>query len=253
MISLSIHGLRKSFGNLEIIRGVDLEVFEQETHAIIGPNGAGKSTLFHLISGRLYPTAGEVRLFGRDIAGSPPHVVVRQGLSRSFQISSIFPRLSVYENLRCAVFWSIGERYCFWRSVDSRAEVKHRTEQLLQLAGLEPQALRPAGTLSYANQRSLELGIAIASDPKVLLLDEPTAGMSQAETEQAIDLIRVVGKNRTIVIVEHDMQVVFNLADRVSVMVQGAILATDTPARLRENEDVQRAYLDPLSSGQADV
>lgn len=246
MIALSCRELRKSFGQLDIIRGVDLDVFDQEVHALIGPNGAGKSTLFHLISGYLHPTAGEIRLFGRDIAGAIPHQVVRQGLSRSFQISSIFPGLSVYENLRCAAQWSSGDKFCFWRTVKHAHKANRRADELLEMTRLTPWASKLAGTLPYANQRALELGIAIAPDPKVLLLDEPTQGMSQAETEEVIGLIRKIGVGRALLVIEHDMEVVFNVADRISVMVQGAILATDTPMGIRKNADVQRAYLDPL-------
>ena len=241
MITLS--GVTKRFGATEIIRGLDLVVAAEERHAIIGPNGAGKSTTFHLMSGRLRPDLGEIRLGGRDITGLPPFAIARLGLSRSFQVTNIFPRLSVWENLRCAVLWSTGQRYAFWRGVSSRPQVEHRTGTLIEQIGLTHRRDLAAGQLAYAEQRALEIGLTIAGEPSVILLDEPTAGMSRTETEQAVGLIRRVSEGRTLLMVEHDMAVVFGLADRVSVLVHGRIIATDTPTRIRENPAVQEAYL----------
>lgn len=241
--ALELAGLRKSFGVIEIIRGVDLSVAAGERHAIIGPNGAGKSTLFHLISGRYRPSAGAVRLHGEDIAGMPPQLINRRGLSRSFQITNIFPRLSVWENVRCATLWAMGHRYSFWRSVDRLADARQRTEEILSEINLLDRWRMPAGLLTYAEQRALEIGLAIAGTADVLLLDEPTAGMSHAETDRAVSLIRKVSEKRTLVMIEHDMGVVFDLADRISVLVYGEIIATDTPERIKANADVQRAYL----------
>ncbi|MBV9811394.1 MAG: ABC transporter ATP-binding protein, partial [Acetobacteraceae bacterium] len=204
---IALHGVTKRFGATEIIRGIDLHVEAGERHAIIGPNGAGKSTTFHLISGRIRPTSGAITLRGEPIAGLPPHVIARRGLSRSFQVTNIFPRLSVWENLRCAVLWSAGQRYCFWRGVGARPQVQTRTAALIEQIGLAHRWDVPAGLLAYAEQRALEIGITIAGEPSVILLDEPTAGMSRTETEAAVALIRRVSERRTLVMVEHDMAV----------------------------------------------
>ena len=241
--ALSLIDLYKSFGPVQIIRGVSLEIAAGERHAIIGPNGAGKSTLFNLVSGRLRPSSGEVRLRGESIAGLPPFQINRRGLSRSFQITNIFPRLSVEENLRCAVLWSLGYRYAFWTSINRLRDVRERAEWLMERIGLTARRSVQAGVLSYAEQRALEIGITIGGNAEVILLDEPTAGMNNSETEQAVALIRKVTEGKTLVMVEHDMGVVFNLADRISVLVYGQIIASDTPERIRENPAVREAYL----------
>jgi branched-chain amino acid transport system ATP-binding protein len=240
---LELDDLRKSFGKLPIIRGVTLGVTEGERHAIIGPNGAGKSTLFHLISGRLAPSSGRIRLNGADIAGLRPYQINRRGLSRSFQVTNIFPRLSAYENVRCAVLRAQDYSYTLWRRVEALRRVHDRTCDVIQQIGLSARHGVSADVLTYAEQRALEIGIAIAAECNVLLLDEPTAGMSRPETEQAVELIRNVTRGKTLIMVEHDMSVVFGLADRISVLVGGEIIATDTPARIRMNPEVQRAYL----------
>jgi len=217
--------------------------------AVTGPNGAGKSTLFHLISGRLAPTSGRIRLRGADIAGSRPYQINRLGLSRSFQVTNIFPRLTVYENVRCAVLRARGHDYTLWRRTDRLRPVRERTEQVIAQIGLAARTDVVAGVLAYAEQRALEIGIAIAGDCGVLLLDEPTAGMSRPETEHAVQLIRAVTRGKTLLMVEHDMSVVFDLADRISVLVSGEIIATDIPENIRGNAEVQRAYLgDPTAS-----
>jgi branched-chain amino acid transport system ATP-binding protein len=241
--AVELTGLVKRFGATEIIRGLDLQVRTGERHAIIGPNGAGKSTTFHLVSGLIAPTGGEIRLHGRAIAGLKPFEIARRGLARSFQVTNIFPRLSVWENLRCAVLWSTGQRYAFWRHVSADPSVEARTEALIEEIGLAHRHDVQAGLLAYAEQRALEIGIAIAGEPDVILLDEPTAGMSRTETEHAVALIRRVSERRTLMMVEHDMAVVFGLADRISVLVYGRVIATDTPERIRENPAVQEAYL----------
>jgi branched-chain amino acid transport system ATP-binding protein len=241
--ALALNDVTKNFGATEIIRGVSLEIAARERHAIIGPNGAGKSTLFNLISGRLQPTSGEVRLKGERITGLPPYEINRRGLSRSFQVTNIFPRLSVYENLRCAVLWSLGYRYSFLAGIDRLRDVRERAEWLLERIGLADRHDMPAGVLTYAEQRALEIGITIGGGADVILLDEPTAGMSNSETEQAVALIRKVTEGKTLVMVEHDMGVVFGLADRISVLVYGQIVASDTPQRIRENAAVREAYL----------
>jgi branched-chain amino acid transport system ATP-binding protein len=241
--ALSLVNLRKSFGPVQIIRGVSLDIAEGERHAIIGPNGAGKSTLFNLVSGRIRPSSGEARLHGRPITGLSPFEINRRGLSRSFQITNIFPKMSVEENLRCAALWSLGHRYVFWTSIDRLRDVCERAEWLMERVGLTARRHVPAGVLSYAEQRALEIGVTIGGSADVVLLDEPTAGMSNSETEQAVALIRKVTEGKTLVIVEHDMGVVFSLADRISVLVYGQIIASDTPERIRENPAVREAYL----------
>jgi branched-chain amino acid transport system ATP-binding protein len=228
---------------MEIIRGVDLAVRTGERHAVIGPNGAGKSTLFHLVSGHYRPTSGSIRLRGEEIGGMAPQLINRRGLSRSFQVTNIFPRLSVWENVRCATLWAMGYRYSFWRNVDRLADARERTEEILTEINLLDRWRTPAGVLTYAEQRSLEIGLTIAGDADVLLFDEPTAGMSRAETDRAVSLIRRVSENRTLLMIEHDMGVVFGLADRISVLVYGQIIASDTPERIKANAEVQQAYL----------
>ncbi|MFL5118999.1 MAG: ABC transporter ATP-binding protein [Microvirga sp.] len=241
--ALELKSLRKNFGKTEIIRGVDLAVEAGDRIAIIGPNGAGKSTLFNLISGRFAPSAGEIRLKGEDVTGLRPFEINRRGLSRSFQVTNIFPRLSVWENVRCAVLWSLGYRYSFWHGIDALAEVRARTESILEQINLLPRRQVQAGVLAYAEQRALEIGITIASGAEIILLDEPTAGMSHSEADQAVALIRAVTRGKTLVIVEHDMAVVFGLADRISVLVYGEIIATDVPERIKASKAVQEAYL----------
>src|SRR5271166_5900089 len=242
-VALALIDLNKSFGLTNIIRGVSLEIAAGERHAIIGPNGAGKSTLFHLVSGRIAPTTGEIRLDGRRIDGLEPFEIYRRGLARSFQITNIFPRLSVFENLRCATLWSLGYKYAFWTPIDRLRDARERTEWLMEQIGLTARRDVQAGVLSYAEQRSLEIGVTVAGGAKVILLDEPTAGMNASESAQAVALIRKVSEGRTLIMVEHDMGVVFDLAGRISVLVYGRIVATDTPERIRENPEVQEAYL----------
>ena len=241
--ALQLESLHKRFGATPIIRGVSLDVFAGERHAIIGPNGAGKSTLFNLVSGLLPTTAGSIRLDNEPINGLPPFEIYRRGLARSFQVTNIFPRLSVYENIRCSVLWSLGHRYSFLGDVSKLADANERTDQVLERIGMTQRRDVRAGVLTYAEQRALEIGITIAGNAHVILLDEPTAGMSRAEAARAVALIRSVSAGRTLVMVEHDMGVVFDLADRISVLVYGEIIATDVPARIRENPAVQAAYL----------
>jgi branched-chain amino acid transport system ATP-binding protein len=241
--ALELSGVQKSFGSTLIIRGVSFDVRRGERLAIIGPNGAGKSTLFNLISGRLRPTKGSIRLNGEEIAGASPYRVNRRGLSRSFQVTNIFPRLSVFENIRCSVLWSLGYKYNFWRRADKLDDANERTDETLEQIRMTARRDTPAGVLTYAEQRALEIGITIAGGAKVILLDEPTAGMSRSEADHAVELIRSVSQGRTLVMVEHDMSVVFNLADRISVLVYGEVIATDVPSRIRENHAVQTAYL----------
>jgi branched-chain amino acid transport system ATP-binding protein len=241
--ALQLQHLTKRFGDSEIIRGISLDVAAGERHAIIGPNGAGKSTLFNLISGRFSPTRGRVLLDGADITGKRPFEINRLGLSRSFQITNLFHRLTAYENLRCAVLWSLGYRYSFWHRLDGLDDVDQRAEEILHRIGLKHRCRTLAGLLTYAEQRALEIGITIAGGARVILLDEPTAGMSRAETASAVALIREVTQGRTLLMVEHDMRVVFGLADRISVIVAGEIIASGSPAQIRSNAQVKTAYL----------
>ena len=249
--ALELQGVYKNFGLTEIIRGVDLEVAVGERHAIIGPNGAGKSTLFNLISGKYAVSAGAIRLNGIDVGQLTPFAINRLGLARSFQITNIFPRLSVFENIRCALLWAMGYRYSFWHLVDREPKLNQRTEAVLEEIGLTARRQVPAGLLTYAEQRALEIGITIAGGAEVILLDEPTAGMSRSETEQAVARVRRVTEGRTLVMVEHDMSVVFDLADRISVLVYGQIIASGPPAEIRADEAVQAAYLGPAQGDAA--
>ena len=241
--ALTLAGLRKSFGAAEIIRGVDLEVEDGERHAIIGPNGAGKSTLYNLISGRFPPSAGRIHLYDTDITGKKAFDINRLGLTRSFQVTNIFARMSVLDNVRCGCLYALGHRYAWWKLVGRLPDVNEQTASILRDIGLWEKRELPAGLLSYADQRALELGIAIAGGANVILLDEPTAGMSHSEVEQAVSLIRRISEGKTLLIVEHDMGVVFDLADRISVLVYGEIIATGTPSEIRASTAVQEAYL----------
>jgi branched-chain amino acid transport system ATP-binding protein len=241
--ALELKGLRKSFGKTEIIRGCDLAVNAGERVAIIGPNGAGKSTLFNLMSGRFEPTSGEIHLNGQRIDGKKPYEINRLGLSRSFQITNIFPKLSVFENLRCAVLWSLGYKYTFFKFLAGLEDANTRADELMEMIRLDKKRDVLAVNLTYAEQRALEIGITIAGGASVVLLDEPTAGMSKSETTRFISLIKEVTVGRTLLTVEHDMGVVFGLADRIAVVVYGEILAFDTPDAVRANAKVQEAYL----------
>ncbi len=241
--ALELKDLRKSFGKTEIIRGVDLAVNAGERIGIIGPNGAGKSTLFNLISGRFEPTSGEVLLNGHRIDGKKPFEINRLGLSRSFQITNIFPKLSVFENLRCGVLWSLGYKYSFLKFLADLDDANDRAEELMQMIKLDRKHDVLAINLTYAEQRALEIGITIAGGANVILLDEPTAGMSRSETKRFINLIKEVTVGKTLLTVEHDMGVVFGLADKIAVVVYGEVIAFDVPDAVRANQRVQEAYL----------
>jgi branched-chain amino acid transport system ATP-binding protein len=241
--AVELRGVQKSFGNTSVIRDVNLTVVTGERHALIGPNGAGKSTLFNLISGYMIPTVGSILLKDEIVSGLPPHQINRRGLSRSFQVSNVFANMSVWENIRCALLWATGHRYAFWKNIDNLPEVRERTAQILQDIDLISRRDVPAGLLAYAEQRTLEIGITIAGGADVILLDEPTAGMSHAETERAVALIRRLTEGRTLLMVEHDMSVVFGLADHISVLVYGQIIASGTPEEIRGNPKVKEAYL----------
>jgi branched-chain amino acid transport system ATP-binding protein len=241
--AIELRGVQKSFGDTSVIRGVNLTVVKGERHALIGPNGAGKTTLFNLISGYMKPTDGSILLKDEIVSGLRPYQINRRGLSRSFQVSNVFPKMSVWENIRCALLWATGHRYAFWKNIDNLPEVRERTAQILQDINLVSRRDVPAGLLAYAQQRTLEIGITIAGGADVILLDEPTAGMSRAETERAVALIRRLTEGRTLLIIEHDMSVVFGLADRISVLVYGQIIASGTPKEVRGNPKIKEAYL----------
>lgn len=241
--ALELKAVRKQFGKTEIIRGVDLCVRQGERVAVIGPNGAGKSTLFNLISGRFAPSSGEIWLHKHRIDGKTPFQINRLGLSRSFQITNIFPKLSVFENLRCAMLWSLGYRYTFWKFLADLEDANERTHDLMERIHLDKRRDVLAMNLTYAEQRALEIGITIAGGAEVILLDEPTAGMSRSETARFVALIREVTQGKTLLTVEHDMGVVFGLADRIAVVVYGEVIAFDTPEAVRANPRVQEAYL----------
>jgi len=247
-IALSLRGVNKAFGQMQIIRDVSLEIRKGGRHAIIGPNGAGKTTLFNLMSGRFRLSSGEILLNGERVDGLPPHQINRKGLSRSFQITSIFHRLSVFENLRCALLWSMGYRYSFWTPLWRQRELNEKTYRMLEELNLTSRRDTPAGLLSYADQRALEIGMTIAGGASVILLDEPTAGMSNTETDNAVELIRRVSTGKTLVMVEHDMKVVFDLADVITVLVYGQVIASGPPAAVRANPAVQEAYLGALAA-----
>jgi branched-chain amino acid transport system ATP-binding protein len=248
--AVELRDVRKNFGRTEIIRGATLAVQPGERVAIIGPNGAGKSTLFNLISGRFGSSSGDILLHGQKIDGLKPYEINRLGLSRSFQVSNLFVRLSVFENIRCAVLWSLGYRYAFWKFLADLKDANERAEQVLQMIKLDKRRDVLAMNLTYAEQRALEIGITIAGGASVILLDEPTAGMSHSETGRFVELIREVTVGKTLLTVEHDMGVVFGLADKIAVLVYGEVIAFDTPDRVRANPKVQEAYLGSVLAAQ---
>ena len=221
----------------------DLEIVKGEHHAIIGPKGTGKSTLFNLITGRFSQSSGTVYLHGRKLIGLAPYQINRLRLSLSFQITNIFASMSVFENVRCALLWSKGYKYSFWHMVGRARDLSEGAEAILEDINLSERRDAPAGMLSYAEQRALEIGITIAGGADVIMLDEPTPGMSHSETEYIVGLIRKVSENKYLVMVEQDMALVFGLADHISVLIYGEIIATGMPEDVRANPKVQEAYL----------
>jgi branched-chain amino acid transport system ATP-binding protein len=245
---LELRDLAKRVGSTDILGAISLSVNAGERIGIIGPNGAGKSTLLDLISGRQVPSSGQIWLNGQRVDGKSPCEVNRMGLSRSFQVSQLFSNLSVFENLRCGVLWSLGYGYNFWRLLTHLGDANERTRDLMHRVKLAHQCDTLACKLTYAEQRALELGITLASNAPVLLLDEPTAGMSRSESTRFMELLASATVDKTLLIVEHDMYVLFGLSDKVAVLQQGQLLAFDTLQAVRSNDLVQQAYLGPLSS-----
>ena len=243
---LETKDLRHDFNGLKVLFGVDLQVKEGERHAVIGPNGAGKTTLFNTITGTYKPSGGEVFFKGKNITGYKPHHLARIGMGRSFQITSTFTNLTAFQNVRLAILSKRGIRFNLFRSVDRMKDVTQETEKVLERIGLIKERNVPAGMLSYGKSRALEISMALAIDPELVLLDEFAAGMSRDETHNAVALIRKLTEGKTVVIIEHDMDVVFSLADRITVLHYGKILASGTPDEIRVNRDVKDAYLGDL-------
>ena len=240
---LELKGVRKQFGPTEIIRGVNLNIKKGEIHSLIGPNGAGKSTLYNLISGVYKLSSGSIKFNNKNIENLPSYEIFRLGLSRSFQITNIFPKMSVFENVRCGLLWNMNYKYSTFKILDNNQDLNDKTNTILEQISLTNYSKEPAGLLSYADQRALEIGITIAGGAETILLDEPTAGMSKSETERATNLIRNIAKNRTVLIVEHDMGVVFDLSDTISVLVYGEVICSDKPEKVKTNKAVKEAYL----------
>ncbi len=242
---LAVRNVSKRFGSLVAVRDVSLTVARGELRAIIGPNGAGKTTLFNLISGFFPPTAGTIVFDGRDMSALPAHARVALGMARTFQITEIFPELTVFENVRISTEVTSGFRLRTWISRSEKQQLQHDVEQMLELTGLRGKSERLVGELAHGDQRAVEIAMALALKPRLLLLDEPTAGMGEQETFEITQLIRRLHKDRglTIVLIEHDMRVIFNLADRITVLDQGGLLAEGTPQEIGRNEAVQAAYL----------
>jgi len=240
---LLLKNIGKRFGGVVAVDGVDLDVAAGEVHALIGPNGAGKTTLIGQISGSLPTDSGEIRFLGKSIAGLPQHDRVKAGLARSYQITSIFRRFSVLDNVALAVQARSGSSFSFWRPVAKETGLFEEAFSILREIGLENKKGHISSTLAHGEQRALEVGLALATQPKLLLLDEPTAGMGPEESQRMIALIQRVRSRVTVLLVEHDMDAVFRLADRISVLVNGRIIATDFPEKIKLNEEVRKAYL----------
>jgi branched-chain amino acid transport system ATP-binding protein len=245
MSVLAVENVTKRFGSLVAVRDVSLTVPAGQLHAVIGPNGAGKTTFFNLISGFFRPTAGRILFEGRDVTDLPAHRRVAEGMARTFQVTEIFPELTVFENVRIATEVAAGYRLRPWLNRAETVALAERVDETLVLAGLHDKASRLVGELAHGDQRAAEIAMALALRPRLLLLDEPTAGMGDQETYDITRLIRRLHKDRnlTIVLIEHDMRVVFHLADRITVLDQGAPLASGTPQEIAGNDAVQAAYL----------
>ena len=240
---LEVRGLTRRFGGLTAVDSVDLDVAEHEFVSIIGPNGAGKTTLFNLLTGFLKPSAGQIRLGGRDVTGSSPERIAQLGVARSFQITNLFEQLTLQQHVELALMGTTKLGHRFWVSDRVLTRFRDRAGELLDEVGLARQRDVPAGTLAYGQKRALELALALALDPAVLLLDEPTAGMGMEDVERTVELVRRIRTNRTVVLVEHNMSVVAGLADRVTVLQFGQILTEGTYDEVRNDPRVIAAYL----------
>lgn len=240
---LELKNVHKDFKGLKVLKEVTLSIEEGECHAIIGPNGAGKSTLFNIITGKYKPSQGRIFFNGKDITGMAPHKISRRGLARSFQIINVFPQMTVYSNVRNAILSKNKIRFNPFLRLEKLHGIHEETMQIMKIFGLMEMKDVLASELSYGQQRALEIGISLATDPKLVLLDEPTAGMTREQTREAVGLIKNVTKGKTLMVVEHDMDVVFHIADRITVLYYGEILASGTPDEIRKNERVRAAYL----------
>lgn len=240
---LELQGIYKDFDGLEVLFGIDLGIQKGERHAIIGPNGAGKSTIFNIITGKHLPSKGNIFFKGRDVTGTSPYRLNRRGLARSFQITNIFRTMTVFQNVRNAILSKNKIRYNLFSRLDRMKHINEQTASVLEQIGLSDRKDVAAGLLSYGQQRALEIGLTIATEPELILLDEPTAGMSTEETREAVKLIGRVSQGKTLVIVEHDMEVVFSLADQITVIYYGKVLASGPPEEIRQNQKVKDAYL----------
>jgi len=243
---LETKGLYHDFSGLRVLFDVNLQVKEGERHAVIGPNGAGKTTLFNVITGTYKPSKGQVFFKGKDITGLKPYELCRLGMGRSFQITSTFTNLTAFQNIRLAILSKDGVRFNLFRKVDKMKKITEETEDFLKRINLTGERNFPASALSYGKSRALEISLAMATNPELVLLDEFSAGMSRDESHNAVELIRKLTEGKTVVIIEHDMDVVFSLADRITVLHYGKILATGTPNEIRLNQDVKDAYLGDL-------
>lgn len=240
---LRINDIYKDFSGLKVLESVNIAIKQRERHAIIGPNGAGKTTLFNIISGRFKPSAGSIVFKNQDITGKPPHLLNRMGIARSFQITNVFQEITVFDNIRSGVRCHHGLRYHFFKRPGQVEGINNKTEKIVEEIGLTDVSQVPASALSYGRQRALEIGITLSTDPELILLDEPTAGMTREETAGAIKMIDRVTAGRTLVIIEHDMEVVFSLADTISVLHYGSILASGPPETIKNDQRVKDAYL----------
>jgi branched-chain amino acid transport system ATP-binding protein len=242
---LEISGLVKNFGKLAAIAGLDLNFRKGEFTSIIGPNGAGKTTLFHVVTGKLTPSAGTIRFMGQDISRLPAHKIARLGLGRIFQITNLFPELTVYENIKVSVLAKRKETSRMFTLSSGMRQADQETERILEVVGLSDKKDALCGSLSHGDQRLIEIGVALSIDPVLLLLDEPTGGMGPEETDRMVQFIRNLSAREqvTILLVEHDMRVVFSVSERIVVMHQGIVIADGSPEAIRHNEKVREAYL----------
>ena len=248
---LRIESLFKEFSGLKVLSGITMDVCEGERRAIIGPNGAGKTTLFNIITGFYKPSKGKIRFLDSDITGSSVHRIARMGISRSFQIINVFPRMTVYENVRNAIVSKHNHRLNWGRLLDRDRSTTQESERILDILSLGDVRDVLATELSYGRQRHLELALTVVRDPVLIMLDEPTAGLNSDETRNAIQLIKQATEGKTLILVEHDMDVVFNISDRITVLNNGEVLAVGTPHEIRQNEEVKKAYLGRKERGPA--